>query len=302
MAVTRADFYTSYRRLVSALNGGTASSFTAVLDDPRRSPGELFASLQAADDEICTLIGETEGYGYRPLFLSETSDLNHGDTLPDRLGPITQVKVKYLSTDSDYKAGKFDKDISLADIERWRANTGTLYGANHSAANSSLSGFYLPLGDEIYFTGHRAKGKIATYTRTSREVVDGAMTATSKNLTSVTAAFVTPGDIGAGVLVDGAGVSGTPLVSRIDTYSISTVVVLRDAASTTVSGKSVVIAKLQTPQDLENGLLAIAMLNQIKRGDNPPFANLWAQAAESAVRRIKSGEKTIPSLELAQAA
>jgi hypothetical protein len=294
MTVTRADFYWNYKRLVSALNGGTAGSFTTVLDDPRRSPGELFASLQAADDEICTLIAETEGQGYRPLFLSDTSgDLAHGATLPDRLGAMAQVKVKHLPTDSDYKAGKFDKDLTLADIERWRADLDGNY--------SGQLGFYLELGDEIYFTGYRAKGKIATYTRLSREVTDGAISATTKNLTSATAAF-TSADVGGAALVDGAGTSGVPLVSRIDTYTNATTVILRDAAVTTVSAKSVVIAKLQTPQDLENGLLAIAMLNQIKRGDNPPFASLWAQAAQSAVARIKSGERTIPNLEIAQAA
>src|SRR5205085_721002 len=129
MTTTRCDFYTLYRRLVSALNSGVASTFTTVLDDPRRSPGELFSSLQAADDEVCTWVGETEGQGFRPLFLADTSDLQHGDTLPDRLGALTQIKVKYFSGDTDYKAGKFDKNVSLADIERWRANTGSIYGS-----------------------------------------------------------------------------------------------------------------------------------------------------------------------------
>lgn len=301
MTTTRADFYWNYKRLISALNAGTASSFTTVLDDPRRSCGELFASLQAADGEICALIGETEGQPYRPLFLSDTAELSHGDTLPDRLGPLTQVKIKHVSSDSDFKAGKFDKDLTLADIERWRANTSSIYGASHNAANSLLSGYYIELGDEIYFTGHKAKAKAATYTRASREITDGAMTSDSANMTSLGNQFLS-GDAGAGVLVPGAGASGVDLVSRIDVFTNTGSVTLRDAAGGSVSGKRVIIAKLQTPQDMENGLLAIAMLNQIKRGDNPPFANLWAQAAQNTVARIKSGEKTIPNLEVAQAA
>lgn len=301
MATTRCDFYQVYRRLASGLGANVSSQFTAVLDDPRRSAGELFGSAQAADDEVCTLIGESQGNGFRPLFLSDSVDLSYGDTLPDRLGPLAQVRIKHISTDSDYKAGKFDRNLTLADIERWRANTGGIYGADHDAANSLLSGFYLELGDEIFFTGYRARGKVATYTRTSRDVTDGAITATLKVLTSATAVF-TSADVGAGVLIEGAGVAGVPLVSRIDTFTNSTTVSIRDAAGTTVSGKTVTIAKLQSPQNYEDAVLAIAMINQVKRGDTVPFANIYAQAVGSYVGRIKAGEQTIPKLEIAQAA
>lgn len=303
MAVTRADLYWMYKRLLSALNGGTASTFTAVLDDPRRSPGELFASLQAADDELCSLLAETEGHGYRSLFMADSAVLAHSDTLPDHLGPVGQLRIKHLAADSDYKAAKFDEGLSLADIERWRANTGTIFGPGHTTAASSLSGYGIILGNEVYFTGSSAITKIATYTRTARDVTDGAMTTGSKDLTSATAVFVA-GDVGAGVIVDGGGVAGVQLVSRIDSRTNGTTVVLRDANASggNISAKTVLMAKLQTPQDLENGLLAIAMLNQIKRGDSPPQAQLWAQAAQSAVARIKAGQTTIPALEVAQAA
>jgi hypothetical protein len=302
MAVTRVDMYQAFKRLTSSLNAGVSSAFTAVLDDPRRSPGELFASLQAADDEICTLIAETEGHGFRPLFLSDSVDLTHNDQLPDRLGPVAQVKIKYASTDSDYRAGKFDKDLTLADIERWRANVGGIYGPAHDAANSSISGYYLVIGDGIYFTGSACKVKVATYTRTSREVLDGAMGSGVKVLTGTLLA--TADDQGAGVLVDGAGVSSVPLVSRIDAFTNSGSVTLRDANASggSISGKYVVIVKLQCPQAYEDGLLAFAVNRQVKRGDNPPFAELWLRAAESYRARIGAGEMVIPKLELAQAA
>jgi hypothetical protein len=284
------------------MGANTASSFTAVLDDPRRSPGELFASLQAADDEICTLIGEGEGGQFRPLFLSDTNDLNHGDTLPDRLGPLTQVKIKYVSTDSDYKSGKFDKDLTLADIERWRANTGDIYGADHDAANSSLSGFYVILGDEIYFTGYRAKGKVATYTRLSRDVTDGAMVSPTKVLTGTLVA--TSADVGAGVIVDGAGAAGVPLVSRIDVFTNSGSVTLRDAnvSGGSITGKTITIAKLQSPQNYEDALLAFAVMQQVKRGDTVQFAAQYQSAAQGYRSWIMSGRVTLPTLEMAQAA
>lgn len=303
MATTRADFYTTFRRLVSCLNAGTASSFSTVLDDPRRSAGELFASLQAADDEVCALLAETTGQGFRPLFLSDSGDLSHGDALPDRLGPLAQVKIKHVSTDADYKTGKTDKNLTLADIERWRANVGSIYGANHDAANSSLSGFYLEVGDEIFFTGYRAKGKVATYARTSRDVTDGAMVSASKNLTSATAVF-TSADAGGAALVDGAGASGVPLVSRIDTFTNSTTVILRDANASggNIVGKTVTIAKLQSPQSLEDFVLAIALINQVKKGDNSPFLAQWMQAASIYRQLVKAGQEVLPALEVAQAA
>lgn len=303
MTTARVDFYTVYRRLAASLGAVPSSSFTAVLDDPRRSPGELFTSTQAADDEVCTLTGEGEGGQFRPLFLVDTGDLSHGDTLPDRLGPMTQVKIKYVSTDTDYKAGKFDKGLSLADLERWRANVGSIYGPNHDVANSSLSGYYLELGDEIYLTGYRAKGKIAVYTRLSRDVTDGAMVSATKTLTSATAAF-TSADASGCALVDGAGLLGVPLVSRIDAYTNGTTVTLRDAnlSGGNITGKTVTIAKLQSPQNYEDALLALAVMNQVKRGDTLPFAAQWDSAAKMYRGWIASGRVTLPTLEMAQAA
>ena len=303
MATTRADLFTLFKRLNSAVNSGSASAFTTVLDDPRRSYGEIFAALQAADDEVCEMCATPEGHHYRPLFMQDSDDLTHGATLPDRLGPVSNVRIKHVAADSDYKAGKFDKDLSLADIEHWRDNAGGLYGANHDAADSSLSGFALVLGDEVYFTGYRAKVKYASYTRTSRDVTDGAMTSGSKNLTSATAAF-TANDAGGAAMVEGAGASGVVLVSRIDTYTNSTTVVLRDANASGggITGKNVTIAKLQSPQAYENGLLVIAGAMLFKKGDNNLFIELCAKQVDGYRQRIRGNERTLPALEMAQAA
>jgi hypothetical protein len=295
MTTVRCDFYAIYRRLVSALNAGVASTFTTVLDDPRRSPGELFASIQAADDEVSSLLASIEGQGHRPLFLTDTADLSHGDTLPDRLGNLTQVKIKYLQADSDYKAGKTDRNLSLADIERWRANVGTIYDAN------TVLGFYRELGDEVFFTGYRAKAKYASYTKLSRDVTDGAMSSSGKILTSLTAVF-TADDVGAGLLIEDARSAGVPLVTRLDLFSISTQVGTRDAAGATVTGKTVTIAKLQSPQEMEDFVFSIAMTNQVKRGDTVPFAEIYTSAANNYRQMVRGGAVVIPPIEMAQAA
>lgn len=90
----------------------------------------------------------------------------HGGILPDSLGPPEQIQIKYVTADSDYKAGKYDPSVSLADIERWRANAGSRYGANHNAANSVLAGFYRLMGRQLFYTGADAKAQLATFTRT----------------------------------------------------------------------------------------------------------------------------------------
>lgn len=299
MTVVRADFYSLFRRLTSAMGAGSSSSFTTVLDDPRRSAGEFFTSIQAADDEVCTLICESEGHGFRPLFLSTTGDLAHGSTLPDRIGPITQVKI---TTGGNEAAGIFDKNLSLADIERWRRNTESLYGPDHDTAGSSLGGYYIQLGDEIFFTGSSAKAKMATYARISRDVTDGAMVSPTKVLTGTLLATAT--DAGAGVLVEGAGASGVPLVSRVDVFTDASTVTLRDANASggSITGKTVTIAKLQSPQNYEDAVLAIAVMNQVKRGDTVQFLSEWKQAANAYRGWIGSGRVTVPSLEMAQAA
>jgi len=124
-----------------------------------------------------------------------------------------------------------------------------------------------------------------------------------KVLTSATAAF-TANDAGGAAMVEGAGASGVVLVSRIDTYTNSTTVALRDANASGggISGKNVTIAKLQAPQNYSNGLLVIAGASLFKWGDNNPFIELCVSQVEGYRARIRGGEKTLPALEMTQAA
>lgn len=74
--------------------------------------------------------------------------------------------------------------------------------------------------------------------RSFRSVTDGAMTAGSPNLDSLTAAWA-PADVGRTVCVLGAGLNGIPLVSRIASLASASQVILDDAASGTVNGRVV---------------------------------------------------------------
>jgi hypothetical protein len=168
MAVIRCTLSTVLGRLIAAVNAAPAATWATTIsasNDARRNDTELTNIILAADARICAARASKVGDGYRSLFLSLSASITHGGTIPDHLGPIEQVTIKYVSADTDYKAGKFDASLSLADIERWRANVGTRYVTAHNAANSALSGFYIRRGNQLFYTGADAKCLIATFTR-----------------------------------------------------------------------------------------------------------------------------------------
>lgn len=302
MAVTRCDTSTLMGRAIAAVNAAPAATWTLTVsaaDDQRRNSIEILRAIIAADARVCTARAATLGDGYRTLFLADTAELSYGDVFPDHIGPIEQVRIKHVSGDSDYKAGKFDSALTLADIERWRANVGSIYGANHASAGSVLSGFYLEPGAHAFFTGYRLIAKIANFARLLRVATDGAMTSASKTL-AATAAF-SSADIDAVAVVEGAGASGVPLVSPIDAVGGTSSVTLRDAAGTTVSGKRITIAKCQAPEIDENLVLGIALGSLAKEGDSnamPPIV----QDARLELAAIEQRQLLMQPLAVAQAA
>lgn len=170
MAVTRCSLTTLLGRLIAALNSAPAATWATTIsasDDNRRNTTELTNIILAADARICAARAARVGDGYRSLFLGLSTSIAHGGVIPDHLGPIEQVTIKYGSGDSTYRAGKYDPAVGLDDIERWRANVGTRYGAAHDAANSVLSGYYRIEGSQLFYTGSDAKAQIATFTRTA---------------------------------------------------------------------------------------------------------------------------------------
>ena len=74
-----------------------------------------------------------------------------------------------------------------------------------------------------------------------RSVSDAGITAAGTTLTSATAAF-TAADVGAQVVIGGAGTAGADFVTTIDSVTSATEVEVTDAAVTTVSGETLDIA------------------------------------------------------------
>lgn len=169
MPVARCSLVTVHGRLIAAVNAAPAATWATTIsatNDGRRNDTELDNIILAADARICAARAAKVGDGYRTLFTSLSVSIPHGGVIPDHLGPVEQVTIKYATSDSDYRAGKFDAALTLDDIERWRANVGGRYGAAHDAANSVLSGYYIRRGSQLFYTGSDAKALIATFTRT----------------------------------------------------------------------------------------------------------------------------------------
>lgn len=167
MAITRCDLTVLTKRAVSALNAGVAAVYGTTLDDDRRSPGEITAAILGADARVCRARGSNPADELlRPLLLSLSASIPHAGVIAEHLGPVDQVLIKHASADSDYKAGKTDEFLTLADIEEWRALGAALYGAAHAAADSTVAGFFIKRGNQLFYTGHDAKAYLATFTRT----------------------------------------------------------------------------------------------------------------------------------------
>lgn len=168
--VARCDLTTVRGRMIAATNAAPAATWVTSINsanDSRRNDTELNNIILANDARICAARAKKYRDGYRSLFLSLSASIAHGGVIPDSLGPPEQIVIKYASTDSLYRAGKFDSSLTLDDIERWRTNTGTRYGAVHDAPNSVLSGYYRIEGKQLFYAGSDAKAQLATFTRSA---------------------------------------------------------------------------------------------------------------------------------------
>jgi hypothetical protein len=298
MTIARCDATIIAGRLIAAMDAATAARWTTSAsssDDNRRNNFELHKATNAADAQVCKARASTLGDGYRSLFLSLSASISHGGVIPDHLGALEQVTIKYATTDSVYRAGKFDKDVTLADIENWRGLGATLYGGAHDSG-IAISGFYLELSNQLFYTGADAKIQLANFTRKSRQVVDAAITSGLKVLTSATAAF-TAADVGSAVVIDGAAANGDPLASVIDTHTNATTVSIRDAAGATVSAKLAMIAQCQSPEVDEDTVFGLALGNLVKEGDRAPFMAIAVGDARRQLAEITGGRMEVQPLE-----
>jgi hypothetical protein len=101
----------------------------------------------------------SENSPHRSRYLAYSDELNHGDKIPDRYGPIGEVLIQVAG------GGDFDPAIeadTLLQINQWRKNAGNAFGAlAHNGAGSPIGGYFFIDGrGRVRFTGTKLKVEI----------------------------------------------------------------------------------------------------------------------------------------------
>jgi hypothetical protein len=300
-----ASIVSAVKQLVAARNANAANSaqtaglYGFVLNDARRSLWEFAEAALEADGEIVTAILETVGHWARPDYLAESDPIAHGAEIPAHVGEIGRVLIQ-RSSGALYLPARGRRPG--ADIERYRANTGGVYGATvHTDAGSPLAGYYdISEEDVLFYTGFSAKVRLATYSRAFRATLDGAITAPTKTLSSPLGGF-TSADNGSLAVIQGAGVSGVDFASEILNGS-GTTATLADAAGTTVTAATLWVARLQSPAAYLAGIVRLALPKLYKEGDDAGLqSNHVAQAAE-IIQMVRRNARVVPDVVMGEKA
>lgn len=157
-----ASYKRLYRRVAKAYNAitsGTYGNATPTLRSRVREAAHFRDAIVAKDAMVRVAICMSEQSPHRGRYMDYSGELNHGDKIPDRYGPIGEVLIKVASS------GDFESAIeadSLEQINQWRKNAGNAFGAlAHTAAGSPLGGyFFIDRKGRIRFTGTKAKVEI----------------------------------------------------------------------------------------------------------------------------------------------
>jgi hypothetical protein len=145
---------------VSWILGSHGSSFDATISDDRFIQEEIRRAIVETEAEIVRAACES----YHPMrtsFLSWSTDLSDGDTLPAHIGQVEAVRIKPYSGSLTYNSGE---STSRSNIKHWRTNTNNIFDTiAHDANGSNLSGYFNITNETIRFTGNVAQVKVCSY-------------------------------------------------------------------------------------------------------------------------------------------
>lgn len=291
------------RQIIAAKNANAAHASASaglygfVLNDSRRTLWETVEAVLEADDETVLDILETVGHWARADYLADSNPIIHGEEIPTHQGEIGKVLIQRANGEP-FRASRGKR--TAAEIERYRANTGTyptnIYGASaHTDTGSPLSGFYdISEEDLLFYTGYSAKVEVANVSRSLKTLTDGAINV-SVNAKSLTSTSIDSSDAGALAVVMGAGASGVDFASEVRAASVG-VATLADAASTTVSNATLWIAKCQSPAVYQSLVRIRAQKKLHKEGDDPTLLAIWEKQAEVLEQRVRQNARRLPDV------
>lgn len=143
--------------ILNAHNG----AFNDTVSDDRFIQEEIRRALIETESELVRDICEAN-HPKRAAFLAWSSDLAHGDTLPEHIGAVEAVQIKKHSGASGFEPAE---RTTRENIRLWRENYNSVFDTiAHNASGSNLSGYFNITNETIYFTGHAAQVKICTFT------------------------------------------------------------------------------------------------------------------------------------------
>lgn len=144
---------------VNWIVGSRSTAFDDTVADDRFDQAEIRRAAIEAEGEVVRALCEGN-HPMRVQFLSWSTDLAHGDTIPAHIGEIEAVRIEPYSGGTEVPA----EYTSRENIRLWRANTANIFDAvAHNQNGSALSGYCNITNNTIYFTGHAANVKVCTY-------------------------------------------------------------------------------------------------------------------------------------------
>ena len=151
-------------QVLAMLNANT--NYAATSSDDKFTDNEIQESIFQADEQVFTAIAETPGHYYRVDLMSASADITaQGGEIPSHIGPIGEVTIRYVSTDTDYKPAN---PMNRKEIEIYQRDTDSYLNAAHNSTGTLVAGYYDPqaLADGVaFFTGYAMRARIAVYNR-----------------------------------------------------------------------------------------------------------------------------------------
>lgn len=250
-----------------------------------------------SDEDVILAIMETSRHWARNDFLALSNSIPHGSAIPTHVGDIGTPQILRWTGDArSYFPGK---KASPDEIERYRLNSGNVYGAlGHNATNSLLAGYYAVTEDErLLYTGQDAKIPLCSYTRRQRTFGDAVMNATSTGLASATVAQFTSADIGGVVLVYGVGFGNGLLAARLDTVVSPTAAKTDTPALASGTSLKAILATLQSPNVYAPAIVCGALGRLMKEGDDTSLAESYFKQQQAMLAMIRRNEEAVPEVE-----
>lgn len=152
MAAQLSDLTRCQKRLAQILvaNPDDGSYAVATTDQQKYAPQDLTDALLQADIEICRIIQETVGHGFRAQYGSMVGPIAYGATIQAHPGKLGSVEIQ-ITAGSAWHPGILAEDLGV--VRKVKLNPDGMYGS--ATENEGL--YYISEDLKIYYIGTDAR-------------------------------------------------------------------------------------------------------------------------------------------------